>query len=264
MCTVVILRRPDHPWPTILAANRDEMKDRPWKPPARHWPDRPDVVAGIDLEAGGSWLGVNDNGVIAAILNRPNSLGPAPDKRSRGELVLDALDSADAADVIDRFQALDGEAWKPFNMVITDNTNAYWLRNRGPETDWRIEVFPIPDGLSMVTARELNDPALSRIERYLDRFRAAPPPDPDQNDWNSWRDLMADRERGDDGAPDSSMSISTDFGFATVSSSLIALPAPAQRPRPPVWLFAPGRPDLFEHEPVSAIATPAAPFKAAS
>ena len=42
MCTLVILRRPGHAWPLILGANRDEMKDRPWSPPGRHWPDRPD------------------------------------------------------------------------------------------------------------------------------------------------------------------------------------------------------------------------------
>ncbi len=77
MCTLVILRRPDHPWPVVIGANRDEMIDRPALPPARHWPDRPEVVAGLDRLAGGSWLGVNDWGVAAAILNRRGSLGPA-------------------------------------------------------------------------------------------------------------------------------------------------------------------------------------------
>jgi len=96
MCTLVILRRPAHEWPLILAANRDEMAGRPWKPPGRHWPDRPEVVGGIDLESGGSWLARNDHGVVAAVLNRVGSLGPAPGKRTRGELVLDALDHADA------------------------------------------------------------------------------------------------------------------------------------------------------------------------
>ena len=48
MCTVVILRRPGHPWPIVFAANRDEMLDRPWQAPGRHWPDRPEVVAGLD------------------------------------------------------------------------------------------------------------------------------------------------------------------------------------------------------------------------
>src|SRR5947208_78569 len=67
MCTLVILRRPEHAWPVIIGANRDEMIDRPAKPPGRHWPDRAEVVAGIDLLAGGTWLGVNDWGVAAAV-----------------------------------------------------------------------------------------------------------------------------------------------------------------------------------------------------
>ena len=58
MCTIVLLRRPGHDWPLILGANRDEMATRPSKPPARHWPDRAEVVAGLDVEAGGSWLGI--------------------------------------------------------------------------------------------------------------------------------------------------------------------------------------------------------------
>ena len=48
MCTVVILRRPGHDWPLILAANRDEMTGRPWLPPARHWSERAEVIAGQD------------------------------------------------------------------------------------------------------------------------------------------------------------------------------------------------------------------------
>src|ERR1700694_4450540 len=75
MCTLVILRRPEHAWPVVIGANRDEMIDRPAKPPGRHWPDRAEVVAGLDLLAGGSWLGVNDWGVAAAVLNPAGSRG---------------------------------------------------------------------------------------------------------------------------------------------------------------------------------------------
>jgi len=70
VCTVVLLRRPTHAWPLILGANRDEMADRAWLPPARHWPDRRRVVAGLDRLAGGTWLGVNEFGVVATVLNR--------------------------------------------------------------------------------------------------------------------------------------------------------------------------------------------------
>ena len=67
-------------------------------PPGRHWPDRPQVRGGLDSLAGGTWLGVNDDGLVAAVLNRRGTLGPEPGKRSRGELVLEALDHAEAYD----------------------------------------------------------------------------------------------------------------------------------------------------------------------
>ena len=102
MCTVVLLRRPEHEWPLILAANRDELKTRPWLPPARHWPERDHVTAGIDELAGGTWLALNDDGVCTAILNRPHSLGPADGKRSRGELPLEAVDHAEASEAAKR------------------------------------------------------------------------------------------------------------------------------------------------------------------
>ena len=96
MCTFIVLYRPDHPWPILIAANRDEMHDRSWQPPGRHWPNRPNVVAGLDHLGRGSWFGLNDSGVVAGIMNRRNTLGPVAGKRSRGELVLKALDYTDA------------------------------------------------------------------------------------------------------------------------------------------------------------------------
>src|SRR3982074_3460673 len=86
MCTLVILRRPEHAWPVVIGANRDEMIAPPANPPGRRWPGRAEVVAGLDLLAGGSWLGLNDWGVAAAVLNRTGSLGPAPRPRSPGGL----------------------------------------------------------------------------------------------------------------------------------------------------------------------------------
>ena len=154
MCTVVILRRPGHAWPLLLAANRDEMKDRPWQPPARHWPDRPQVVAGLDELAGGTWLGLNDDGLAAGVLNRRGSLGPELEKRSRGELVLEALDHADAGTAAMALADLDPAAYRTFNLVIADGRAAYWLRSLGNEGPGCVEVFPLPPGLSMLTTRQ--------------------------------------------------------------------------------------------------------------
>lgn len=248
MCTLVLLRRPDHPWPLVIAANRDEMLDRAWKPPARHWPDRPDVVAGLDVLAGGSWLGMNDDGVVAAMLNRSDSLGPAPGKRSRGELVLEALDHPDAADAADALTHLDPAAYRSFNMVVADNRDAYWLRNRGDDAT-SVEVFPVPDGVSMLTAMDLNESRSSpRVRRYRPRFAAAAAPDPDAGTWGDWPDLLA-AGPGPDGAA-GAMCFRLDSGFGTVCSSLLAVSAPAPESRA-IWRFAPGPPDSTAFEPVN-------------
>ena len=251
MCTTVILRRPDHAWPLILAANRDEMMSRMWQGPGRHWPDRPEVVAGLDLEAGGTWLGVNDHGLVAAILNRVGSLGPMAGKRSRGELVLEALDHADARDAAASLADLDPAAYRSFNLVVADSRDAFWLRNEGAAGTREVESFELPLGLSMLTARDLNDRSSPRISRHLPRFRAAAAPDPSEDDWLAWQDLLASGPESGGDDPFAAMTIKTSADFATVSSSLVALPAPAMGPdRAPVWLFAPGPPDRAEFEPV--------------
>ncbi len=247
MCTLVVLRQPNEAWPVLLAANRDEMIGRPWRPPARHWPDRAEIVAGIDDEAGGTWLGINDSGVVAGVLNRPASLGPAADKRSRGELVLEALDHGDADQAVAALQDLDGSAYRPFNLIIADNRDAFWVRGTGTG---RIETFELPDGLSMITAYDLNDPTSGRIAAHLPSFREASVPDPAAGDWSSWRSLLLAQDGVDNETRESSMLVKTDWGFGTSSSSLIALPEPGSA-SDPIWLFAAGPPDRHEYLPVA-------------
>ncbi len=247
MCTVVILRRPGHAWPVILGANRDEMLNRPWLPPARHWEDRPDVIAGKDELAGGAWMGLSDTGVVACILNRHGTLGPAAGKRSRGELVLEALDHPDAAGAAEALAEISPRAYRPFNMVIADNRDAWWVAL----ADQKVRVRPIPTGISMFTAGERNDPADPRIATYLPKFDAAPIPDPDAGDWGAWKAILSTTENQGERA----MSFRLPNGFGTSSSALLALPSPAKAfgadKTQPIWLFAPGPP---ESSPFTAIA----------
>ncbi|MCB2107515.1 MAG: NRDE family protein [Rhodobacteraceae bacterium] len=250
MCTVVTLVRPGHRWPFIVAANRDEDISRPWKPPARHWPDRPDVIGGLDIQAGGTWVGINDTGVVACILNRHGTLSPLAGKRSRGELVLEALDHADARDAAGALSDLSARAYRPFNMIVADNRDAWWLALRDGAD--RIALERIPEGLSMFTAGERNDRAETRIDRFLPTFAAATSPDPDDGTWEKWRDLLAARAPDDD--PAKGMTFSTKSGFGTSSSSLLALPSPEdafKTGKKPVWLFAAGPPDSNPFEPVT-------------
>ena len=258
MCTLVVLRRPGHAWPLLFAANRDELAARSWRPPARHWPDRPEVVAGYDETAGGSWLGLNDYGVTAAILNRVNTLGPGPGKRSRGELVLEALDHAEAGEAAKALTELNADAYRGFNLVVADAVEAFWLRNRDDATGpASIECFALPEGLSMFSAHDRNDMTSPRIKDYLPRFAQVPEPDPESGNWGAWTALLGSRVHDPEAGPLGAMTIATDRGFETTSSALIALPDPTQVPpgvhRQPVFLFAPGQPDRTPYEPVEAL-----------
>ncbi|MGE0095403.1 MAG: NRDE family protein [Alphaproteobacteria bacterium] len=253
MCSVIILRRPSHSWPILVAANRDEMLDRPTKGPARHWPDRSNVVAGQDELAGGTWLGVNDEGVVAGVMNRRGSLGPAAGVRSRGELVLEALDHADAKDAAEALAHLDARAYRAFNLFVADNRDAYWLKGLGREGPAVVQLFELPPGLSMLTAYDRNDISSGRIGTYLPRFERASAPDPETGDWAAWQALLASREIADGGGEDGAMTIVTERGFGTVSSSLIALPAAGAERRRTIWLYAAGRPDRARYEPVALV-----------
>jgi hypothetical protein len=247
MCTVVVLSRPQHAWPLLLGANRDEMADRPADPPARHWPDRPNVVAGRDVLAGGSWLGMNDEGVVAAVMNRPDSLGPAPGKRSRGELVLDALDHADAAAAAAALAQIEPNSYRPFNLLIADNRDGFWLAHRSEVLP--VTVAPLPPGLSMITAHGRNDRDSARVRSYLPRFRAAPAPEPETGDagWQAWQGLLGARMHDAAAGPFGAMCIVDEGGdlggFGTVSSAMIALPAVDRPDLDPVFRFAAGPPD---------------------
>ena len=252
MCTVIVLRRKGHDWPVMIAANRDEMSDRPWRPPGRHWPDRAEVVGGLDELSGGSWLGVNREGVVAAVLNRHGTLGPAAGKRSRGELVLEVLDHADAASAAEALADLNPAAYRSFNLVIADDRDAFCLYHRDEGGRAPVVVAPLPQGLSMITAFDVDDPVDPRIRGGRPLFERAAVPEPGRGEWGDWRRALASREPGEPSEPRSALCFLTPSGFGTTSSSLIALPSRSRTAaRRPVWLFAGGPPDLAGWEPVA-------------
>lgn len=239
VCTVVVLIRPGHPWPLVLAANRDERLDRAWDPPAAWWPDRPGVIAGRDRTAGGTWMGLNRHGVVVAVLNRQGSLGPAPGKRSRGELPLLALAQPTAEVAAQAIVALDAGQWRSFNLVLADAAGAVFLRGLGQGHPQAQHLTP---GLHMVTAHDPDDLDSPRVARHLPRFAAAPPPDP-VHGCQAWQELLSDQQ----GEAAEQLDVAPHGGFGTVCSSLLALPAQG----PPVWLFAAGPPHAAPFRPVS-------------
>ncbi|NKC29577.1 NRDE family protein [Falsiroseomonas selenitidurans] len=242
MCTLILLFRPGHPWPVLVAANRDERLDRPWDAPAAHWPEEPGTVGGRDRSAGGTWMALGATGVLGAVLNRPGSLGPAPGKLSRGALPLLAARQAAAAAAAEAIGRLDAGLYRPFNLVVADHRAAFFLRGLGEGSP---QIVPLPPGISMVTAHDPNDTTSPRTRRHLPRFRAAPPPDPDAGDWQGWEALLADDRQGEAGVAET-LRVPPTGGFGTVCASLLALGAAGQR----LWRFCPAPPGRAAFAPV--------------
>jgi hypothetical protein len=120
MCTVVLSFEPEEQAPLLLLGARDELTDRPWRPPGRHWPGSP-LVGGIDEQAGGTWLAVHpDVPRVSCLLNGRGTPADPTAKRSRGELPLRA--GADGAQVLKEL-AEDHAAlarYDPFHLVCAD------------------------------------------------------------------------------------------------------------------------------------------------
>jgi hypothetical protein len=100
----------------------------------------------------------------------------------------------------------------------------------------------------MLAAHELNDRTSPRIDHYLDKLQSIKTPNPETNDWQEWKAVLADRSCHIKNDPRTAMNINTDDGFGTVSSSLIALPKSTDFN--PVWLFCSGAPDENEFLPI--------------
>ena len=160
MC-LVVLSLGQHPaYPLILAANRDEFYARPTRD-AGWWPDKPDVVGGRDLQAGGTWLAAHRNGRFATVTNFGEARRPRAQQSSRGLLVTGFLDSALApADYLD---TIDGNAYAGFNLIVGNSNDAAYLSNR---EDGLRQLEPGTYGLS----NTLLDGPWHKIERSKNRL----------------------------------------------------------------------------------------------
>lgn len=184
MCTVFVRLRPGASWPLLIAAVRDEFLDRPWDPPAAHWPGRPSIVGGRDRTAGGTWLAVDTaQPAVASILNGVR-LPPVATRPSRGSLPLAALTDSlpPSFDGYDGFHLLLGT---PSTVVVWSWDGVRLLRRELPPGDHII----VNDG---VDATE--DPL---VPHFAPLLAALPDPplsgDTTEKAWGPWTSLL----RGD-------------------------------------------------------------------
>jgi uncharacterized protein with NRDE domain len=119
MCLILVAWQVHAGFPIVIAANRDEFHRRPTSA-ARWWLDRPRLLAGRDLQAGGTWLGITADGQIAALTNYRDPSRIKPNAPSRGELVLQVLDSpAPIGARLAQLRAV-GAQYSGFNLLCTD------------------------------------------------------------------------------------------------------------------------------------------------
>ena len=122
MCLILMAWQVHPDFPVVIAANRDEFHRRPTAA-ADWWPDRPSILAGRDLEAHGTWLGISLTGQIAALTNFRDPAQSKPHAPSRGGLVVEMLESRWS--VAERLTQLRGvsERYAGFNLLCTDGRN---------------------------------------------------------------------------------------------------------------------------------------------
>ncbi|KUP98662.1 NRDE family protein [Thermobifida cellulosilytica] len=213
MCTAIVGFDPACPVPLVVAALRDEMTDRPFDGPGRHWPRWPHLLGGRDAQAGGTWLAVAppESGTprVAAVLNgrleQPSAAGrrpvfdstvpPGVPRRSRGELPLRAAATGSLGLAGDELRAFD-----PFHLVVADPDRAVLLSWDGAD----LTEQKIAPGVSVVVNTGLDERA-ARAVRHRPRFAAARPvpaaavlrtADDVGAVWGGWVDLLDEAARG--------------------------------------------------------------------
>jgi uncharacterized protein with NRDE domain len=188
MCTLIAFHRCFADAPLVVAANRDEFLDRPTEGPAlretstasaqrqgRSASRATRVVAPRDLRAGGTWLGVSESGLFAAITNRRCDT-PDPERRSRGWLVMEALAEPNAERAADRFASLPEAAYNPFNLFVADGDSAHLVTYA--DRAQRRNLTAGPHVIGNLHPDE-SSPKLERLRTRVDELARGPVPSAD-------------------------------------------------------------------------------------
>ena len=148
MCTLIVLHRCVPGRPLVVAANRDEFLDRPAEGMRLRSSRTGPIVAPLDLEAGGSWVGLSGRNVFVGLTNLRSAsepsvvLEPNRNLRSRGEVVMMALEAESAAQASQMLLALEAETFNPFQLLVADGQDAWLLVYRGKARALQLEPGP--------------------------------------------------------------------------------------------------------------------------
>ena len=166
MCLLVLAWHAHPRYSLVLAANRDEFHERPAAPLAK-WPEPYDILAGRDLRAGGTWLGVDRRRRVGVVTNFRELQRPRPQAPSRGSLIPDYLgDTASAGEFLAGLQAR-VHAYSGFNLLLADGSDALWYASNRTEPFAR----PLPPGIYGLSNHTLDEP-WPKLQRVRRKFEA--------------------------------------------------------------------------------------------
>ena len=177
MCLILLAHRAHPKYPLIIAANRDEFYARPTAP-AAFWDDAQHVLAGRDLSAGGTWLGITRTGRWAALTNYRDPPAPRPGRPSRGALVSNFLrGDAGPGEYLDG-AAADADEYDGFNLLVGDLHGAHYFGNR---MDGDRAPRPLEPGFYGLSNHLLDTPwpKVARGTRVLRELIESGPPTPE-------------------------------------------------------------------------------------
>lgn len=129
MCFIVLAYEQHPRYRLVLATNRDEFYARPTAPVA-YWTDAPYLLAGRDLQGGGTWLGVTRTGRLAALTNYREPGVTLPDAPTRGALVADFLTGTQAPSAYLEDVRRRADRYHGFNLLVGDTQELYYFGNR--------------------------------------------------------------------------------------------------------------------------------------
>lgn len=152
MCLIVFALECHPRYALVLGANRDEYHDRE-AVPARFWSEAPHLLAGRDLQAGGTWMGVTTGGRLAAVTNYRDMRLQVVNPPSRGELVASFLkdEKSDAAEFRHTLQR-DGNSYDGFNLIYGTCRELHYFTNRGGSSG------PVQPGIHALSNHLLDSP----------------------------------------------------------------------------------------------------------
>ena len=190
MCFIVFAHRIHPRYRLVFASNRDEFYERPTAP-ASFWDDAPEVLAGRDLQGGGTWMGITRTGRFAALTNHRDLRNIKENAPTRGALVADFLTGDQPPKAYLEAVAAEADRYNGFNLLVGDTNDLYSFSNVDPV------IRMLPPGLYGLSNAVLDTP-WPKVERGKEGLKTLL--QSEDVEVNALLDLLSDQQKAPDAA----------------------------------------------------------------